>query len=448
MAGLGDLSRRRVLQSGAAVMALSAAQAEAQVKTLRIGLVGVGGRGTDLLRQILRMDNIAVPAIADIDEQKVARARKMVADAKLPQPEGYSRGERDFERLCDRGDLDLVINATPWQWHTPISVAAMKAGKHAATEVPAAITLEQCWELVETSEKTGKHCMMLENDCYDAETLMVLNMLRKGLLGEPLFAEGGYMHDLRRVKFGATKEGPVSNAEPWRLEYTLKRNGNMYPTHPIGPISWWLDINRGDRYTSLASMSSRSGAMREYAEREFGKDDWRAKADYRLGDVNTSILQTARGRLVHLYLDTNTPRVKEHITRLQCSKGAYSSMMDKMFIDGVSFRGSGENWRSHHEWEDAAPYRERYQHKLWQERGSTAASSTHGGIDYMLIYRLVKRLQAGFAPDMDVYDAATWSAIFPLSERSVAGRSIPVEFPDFTRGRWEGRAGINPDEID
>lgn len=448
MASFSSLSRRRVLQSSAAALALSAGQAEAQVKTLRVGVVGVGGRGTDLLEQILRMDNVTVTAIADIDDGHLARAQKMVTDAKLPKPEGYARGERDFERLCDRSDLDLVLNATPWQWHTPISVAAMKAGKHAATEVPAAITLEQCWELVETSEKTGKHCVMLENDCYYPETLMVLNMLRQGLLGEPLFAEGGYMHDLRSVKFGATKAGPVSNPEVWRLEHTLKRNGNLYPTHPIGPISWWLDINRGDRYTSLVSMSSRGGSMREYAEREFGKDDWRAKADYKQGDVNTSILQTAQGRLVHLYYDTNTPRVKEAVTRLQCAKGVYSNMMGKIFIDGMSYRGDEEGWRSQHEWEDIGPYKDRYQHKLWQERGQTAASSSHGGIDYMLIYRLVKRLQAGLTPDMDVYDAATWSAIFPLSQQSVAARSMAVEFPDFTRGRWEGRAGINPNEIE
>jgi predicted dehydrogenase len=440
-------SRRRVLQSGAAAMALSAT-AGAQVKTLRVGFVGVGGRGTGLLRQMLRMDNVTIPAIADINERNLARAQKLVADAKLPRPEGYSRGERDFERLCERDDLDLVLNATPWHWHTPIAVAAMKAGKHAATEVPAAITLEQCWELVETSEKTGKHCMMLENDCYYQETLMVLNMLRDGLLGEPLFAEGGYMHDLRSVKFGATKAGPVGNAEPWRLEHTQKRNGNLYPTHPIGPISWWLDINRGDRYTTLVSMSSRGGAMREYAEREFGKDDSRAKAEYRQGDVNTSILRTARGKLVHLYFDTNTPRVKEHITRIQGSRGVYSHMMGKMFVDGVSARGDEGSWRARHEWEDLGPYKGRYQHKIWRERGTAAASSGHGGGDYMLIYRLVKRLQAGLAPDMDVYDAAAWSAIFPLSEKSVAARSMPVEFPDFTRGRWESRAPINPDEIE
>ncbi|MCZ2153320.1 MAG: Gfo/Idh/MocA family oxidoreductase [Bryobacterales bacterium] len=448
MADSSTLSRRSVLQTGAAALAMPASQVGAQVKTLRIGLVGVGGRGTDLLRQIVRMDNITVPAIADIDEARLANAQKLVTDAKLPRPEGYSRGERDFERLCDRSDLDLVINATPWQWHTPISLAAMKAGKHAATEVPAALTIDQCWELVETSEKTGKHCMMLENDCYYPETLMALNMLRAGLLGEPLFAEGGYMHDLRGVKFGADKNGPLGNAEPWRLEYTLKNNGNLYPTHPIGPISWWFDINRGDRYTSIVSMSSRAGAMREYAEREFGKDDWRAKADYHQGDVNTSILRTAQGRLVHLYFDTNTPRVKEAVTRLQCSKGVYSLMLNKIFIDGRSFRGDSENWRAHDEWEDIDAYKEKYQHKLWRERGRAAVGASHGGIDYMLIYRLVKRLQAGLAPDMDVYDAAVWSAIVPLSIQSVASRSRSLEFPDFTRGRWRDRPGINPDEID
>jgi predicted dehydrogenase len=336
-----------------------------------------------------------------------------------------------------------VLTATPWQWHTPVCVAAMNAGKHAATEVPAALTLDECWQLVDTAERTGKHCVMLENDCYYQETLMVMNMLRDGLLGEPLFAEGGYMHDLRTVKFNTVPHG-----EPWRLEHTIKRNGNLYPTHPIGPISWWLDINRGDRYTSLVSMSSRGGAMNEFAAREFGEDDWRTKTVYRQGDVNTSILRTARGRLVHLVFDTNTPRVKEHITRIQGSKGVYSHMLGKMFVDGMSFKSEDENeWRHRHDWEDLEPFKEKYQHRLWKERGEQARSSGHGGVDYMLIYRLVKRLQAGLEPDMDVYDAAAWSAIFPLSEASVASRSMPVEFPDFTRGRWQTRAPLDPEQI-
>jgi len=443
-----SVSRRKIIQSGAAATAALAAAPiiQGQVKPLRVGFVGVGGRGTGLLRQLLRLDNIAVPAISDINPQNLARAQKLVSDTGLKNPEGYSSSETDFEKLCQREDLDLVLTATPWQWHAPICIAAMKAGKHAATEVPAALTVEECWQLVDTSEQTGKHCVMLENDCYYRETLMVLKMLREGVLGEPLFAEGGYMHDLRAVKFNT-----VPNGEPWRLEHTIKRNGNLYPTHPIGPISWWLDINRGDRYTSLTSMSSRGGAMNEFAERTWGKDDWRTKTVYQQGDVNTSILRTAQGRLVHLVYDTNTPRVKEHITRFQCSKGVYSHMMGKMFIDGASLRGGesddDEGWRNRNMWEDAEPYRQKYESQLWKDKGPTASSSGHGGVDYMLIYRLVKRLQAGLAPDMDVYDAAAWSAIFPISEASVAQRSALQEFPDFTRGKWSSRPAINPDEI-
>ncbi|MCP5115436.1 MAG: Gfo/Idh/MocA family oxidoreductase, partial [bacterium] len=381
-------------------------------------------------------EGVEIPALCDIDESRLARAQDLVQTAGQAKPEGYSRGDTDFLRLCDRDDLDLVINATPWQWHTPIAVAAMKAGKHAATEVPAAQTVEECWELVETSEKTGRHCVVLENDCYYRYVLFVLNMIRAGVLAEVLYAEGGYMHDIRAVKFNT-----VRNGEPWRLEPSIKRNGNLYPTHPLGPLAWWMDINRGDQFTFMVSMSSKSRCLKEFAVREFGADDPRAKQDYALGDVNTTLIRTERGRNILLYHDTNTPRVKEHLVRVQGTKGVHNLMLDKIYVDGHHDKRHNPDWMS------AEDYWNKYDHKLWTEREKEARGSGHGGIDYLQLHRLVKALREGGAPDIDVYDAAAWSVIVPLSEASVANRSRPMDIPDFTRGKWKIRPPVDPDKI-
>jgi predicted dehydrogenase len=441
-------NRRDVLMGGAlaglGAAALSAGFAVEPLKTVRLGFVGTGGRGTGLLRNLLRLEGVKVNALCDINEANLARAQDLVQQAGQARPEGYSRGERDWQRLCDRNDLDLVLNATPWQWHAPIAVAAMKAGKHTATEVPAAQTVEECWELVETSEKTGRHCAILENDCYDRGALMILNMIRDGLLGEPLYAEGGYMHDIRAVKFNT-----VSNGEPWRLDHGVRRDGNLYPTHPLGPLSWLFDINRGDSFSYLVSMSSKARSLREFAARTFGAGDRRARAEYKLGDVNVTMIHTEMGRTITLYHDTNTPRPKEHLVRIQGSKGIYNTMLDKIFIDGRSSAASkrGEGWRATHEWEDPAEYKKQYDHKLWRDQETNARSGGHGGIDYMEMYRLIKNLREGKPLDIDVYDAAAWSVIVPLSEKSVAAKSRPMDIPDFTRGKWKTRAPIDPDAI-
>lgn len=439
-------NRRQVLQGGtlAAAAALNSGFAAPPLKNIRLGFVGTGLRGTSLLRNLLRLEGVKVHALCDIDEAKVARAQDLVVKAGQPKPEGYSRGETDWRRLCDRNDLDLVINATPWQWHAPISIAAMKAGKHAVTEVPAAQTVEECWELVETAEKTGRHCAILENDCYYRVVLMVLNMLRDGLLGEPLYAEAGYMHDIRAVKFGAVPNG----GEPWRINHSVSRNGNLYPTHPVGPLAWWFDINRGDSFSYLVSMSSKARSLKEFAAKTFGANDPRAKTDYKLGDVNVTLIHTEMGRTLTLYHDTNTPRPKEHMVRIQGSQGAFNVMLDTIFVDGRSSANSHrESWRTGHQWEDPALYRKRYDHKLWRDQEAKARDAGHGGVDWMELYRLVKNLQEGKPLDIDVYDAAAWSVIVPLSEASVAGRSKPMDIPDFTRGKWKKRAPIDPDAI-
>lgn len=433
--------RRTALKLGTAagfgLAAMTPAAQRAGVDNpLRIGFVGTGGRGTGLIRNLLRLEGVEIRALCDINEERLARAQELVAKAGQPKPEGYSRGETDFRRLCDRADLDLVMNATPWKWHTQIAVAAMRAGKHTATEVPAAQTVDECWELVETSEKTGKHSVILENDCYYRYVLLALNMIRAGLLGEVLYAEAGYMHDIRAVKFNT-----VSNGEPWRLQPSIERNGNLYPTHPLGPIAWWMDINRGDQFTYLVSMSSKPRCLKEFAVREFGADDYRAKQDYSLGDVNTTLIRTEKGRTILLYHDTNTPRVKEHVIRVQGTRGIYNNMLEKVYVDG-----RGEN-RHNPDWLDSDDYKKQYDHQLWRQLEEKARGAGHGGIDFLLMYRLVKNFREGNPPDIDVYDAAAWSVIVPLSEASVAGRSKPMDIPDFTRGKWKLRPPIDPDKL-
>ncbi len=432
---MSDTHRRRdVLKLGSIAGLSAAAGSAAEGKPMSIGLVGVGGRGSGHLRNLLRMEGVTIPAVCDINEERVARAQTRVEEAGQPKPEAYSRSETDFRRLCERNDLDLVINATPWKWHVPISVAAMNAGKHTATEVPAAQTVEGCWELVETAEKTGKHCVVLENDCYYRHVLFVLNIIRAGLLGDVLYAEGGYMHDIRGVKFAVGGRG-----EPWRLQHSVDRDGNLYPTHPLGPIAWWMDINRGDQFSHLVSMSSKARSLKEFAKQQYGADDYRAKQEYKLGDVNTTLIRTEKGKTICLYHDTNTPRVKEHIVRVQGTKGAYNDMMNKIYIEGRSPEA--------HRWEPAGEYKKQYDHQLWKAREQQAQGRGHGGGDYMLLYRLIKNLRQGKPPDIDVYDAAAWSVIVPLSEESVANKSKPMDIPDFTRGKWKVRPPVDPDEI-
>jgi len=391
----------------------------APLDTVRIGFVGVGGMGSVHIKNLLAIEGVQIRAVCDIVEEKVVRIQRWVQEAGQPTPAGYWRGETDFKRMCDRNDLDLVFNATPWRWHVPICVAAMEAGKHAATEVPAAVTIDECWQLVETSEKTNRHCVMMENCCYSQWMLMVLNMVRKGIFGELLHGQAGYLHDLRALKFSTKGEGL------WRRQHSEKRDGNLYPTHGLGPVAQCMDINRGDRFDYLVSMSSKSAGLNLYAAEEFGPDHPLAKQKYALGDINVSLIRTVNGKTITLYHDCSTPRPYSRIDLVQGTKGIFRGYPEeKIYIEGRS---------PEHTWESTEKYREEYEHPLWKALGES------GGMDYIENYRLIKCLQTGAHPDMDVYDAAAWSAVSALSERSIAGKSQPIDFPDFTRGRWKTR---------
>ena len=398
------------------------------LKNIRVGFVGVGGRGTSLLKWSSAIEGVKIRAVCDILEDRVARAQRLTEEAGQEKPTGYSRGETDFKRLCQQEDLDMVITATPWRWHRPVCVAAMKAGKHAATEVPAAVTLDECWQLVETSEKYNKYCIMLENCCYSRWMLMVLNMVRQGIFGELVYSECGYMHDLRALYFDLDSGGELL----WRMEHSIKRNGNLYPTHGLGPVAQCMNINRGDRFDYLVSMSTKSKGLNFYAAEKFGQDHKFAKQKYALGDINTTLIRTVNGAVIKVSHDCASPRPYSRGDMIQGTKGIFRAYPEqKIYLEGKSPQLDI--------WEPVDKYAVEYEHPLWKALEKKAEGSGHGGMDFIMLWRLYEALREGTEPDMDVYDAAAWSAVSELSERSVAGEGKPIDFPDFTRGKWKNK---------
>jgi predicted dehydrogenase len=430
-----EIDRRGFIKTGAAtaaaillapaIMGQAAADDE---KPVRIGFVGVGGRGAALLGVMLRMKGVEIPAICDINPAAATKAQQMVVSSGRNAPEVYTKGDEDFRRLMDRGDLDAVIIATPWEWHTPMAVCAMKAGKYVGVEVPCAITLDQCWDLVKIHEATGVPCMMLENWSFRRDNLAVLNMIRKGLFGEIVHSHCAHSHNCIYWYFDA------QGSPRWSGNHLLRRNADQYPTHSLGPVLSWMDINCGDRFDYVVSMSSRSLGIKDQLERKYGKDHAAAKLPYKQGDVVSTMVKTVKGNTIVIAMDMQLPRPYDNQWLIQGTRGLYNEQRDAVFIADTPDKV--ENW------EPFASYQAKYDHSLWrnsvwQDSPEAILSGIHGGTDPIVLREFVRSVRAKTQTPIDVYDSVTMSVIFPLSEQSLAAGSAPVKCPDFTGGKWE-----------
>jgi predicted dehydrogenase len=387
----------------------------------------------DHLRHLLMLEGVEVTALCELKADALERGAQLAAERGKPRPALYGTKPDDYLRMLERDDLDVVFITTDWDTHGPMAVQAMKAGKHAFMEVPAAVTVDQCWDLVETAEKTGLHCMMLENVCYGREELMVLNMVRQGVLGHLLHGEAAYIHDLRSQMHDADTIGA------WRTLHYAARNGNLYPTHGLGPIAQYMNINRGDRFERVVSMSSPAAGRELYAEANFPADHkWNKVEKWSCGDINSSLIKTALGRTILVQWDETSPRPYSLHNMIQGTNGCWAGYPSRLVVQGRT--------PSTHEWvqgDGLKPWYDQYEHPLWTRMGEVAAKvGGHGGMDFLMIWRLVYCLRNGLPLDQDVYDAAAWSIIGPLSEESVRKRSRPVRVPDLTRGRWRKRTPL------
>ena len=403
---------------------------------LKVGMIGVGLRGTNHLNNVLNRDDVLVTAICDIDPKRIKLALDLIDKKGQDKPAVFSKDEHDYKNLLALKDVDAVIIATPWLWHTRMAKKAMKAGKYTALEVSAANTLEECWDLVNVHEETGTHLMILENVNYRRDIMAVLNMVKQNVFGELVHFRCGYQHDLRFVKLNDGKTAYGKGVEfgekgisesVWRTQHSLLRNADVYPTHGVGPIAAMCDINRGNRFTSLTSTATKGVGLHDYIVKNGGKDHPNAKLKFKQGDVITTTIETANGESIIVTHDCNLPRPYSLGFRVQGSNGLWEVDGNRMYIEGIS---------DPHRWDDADNWLKKYDHPLWQKYGDLATGAGHGGMDWFVINSFVESAKQNIAPPMDAYDAAAWSAITPLSELSIENNGEPQDFPDFTRGNW------------
>jgi hypothetical protein len=386
----------------------------------RFGIIGLGNRGGGMLPLLLQVPGAQVTALCDIRPEYARAAAEVVTDAGRPAPALYTGGDDDFENLVRRDDVDFVYVATPWEWHIPMALAAMRAGKHVGVECPLGLTVSDLWELVDTSERTRRHCIQLENCCYGRNEMRALRMAHEGLFGELLHGAGAYLHDLRELLFSKTYY-----EDQWRRKFHTRYDGDLYPTHGLGPVAAYMDLHRGDRFVRMTSMSTPALGLADYRAAHLPPGDpaWRER--YVKGDVTMSLIQTARGRVIHLVHGVSNPHPYSRLNHLAGTRGVFEDYPPRIYLEPAQ---SDDEWGS---FDDYASY----DHWLWRDVGPGPGG--HGGMDYIMLWRLVQTLRLGLPPDIDVYDSAAWNAPFPLSVQSVKGHGRSVEFPDFTRGRWQ-----------
>lgn len=421
------------------------------IPTVRVGFIGIGQRGIEAVRRFMAIDGVEIKAFCDLEQYNLDRGQQEIMKKGRTKAKEYT-GDEGWKELCKSKDLDLIYICTDWKSHTPIAVYGMENGKHVAIEVPAATTLAECWQLVNTAEKTRRHCMMLENCCYDEFEMATLNMAQQKVFGEIVHVEGAYIHDLKGLMFrqrlsenesyqpgiGRVNTPGLSGYwNYWRKQFNIEHDGNPYPTHGLGPVCQILNIHRGDKMNYLISMSSDQYGMTEYAEEKFGKDSPEAKQTYKLGDMNTTLIKTQRGKTILVQHDVTSPRPYSRMHTVSGTKGFAQKYPARQIV-----LNGGHNALSKAKMDSVLQV---YKHPFYKETGKKAqelGAIAHGGMDYIMDYRLVHCLRNGLPLDMDVYDAAEWSCLVELTETSVKNYGAPVEIPDFTRGAWNKLKGL------
>ncbi|MHC4740724.1 MAG: Gfo/Idh/MocA family protein [Planctomycetota bacterium] len=435
-----ELNRRGFLKAGVAGLGAALGTADLPVSTtaaspgeinlpaiqnVRIGIIGMGGRGNSLMGNLLKMKgDCRIKAVCDIYPERAQAAQQRVVKAGQPKPDAYSGDQNIWKKLCDRDDLDAVIIATYWEWHTPMAVYAMKAGKYAAVEVPAAYTLEECRDLVNTSEQTGIPCMMLENWSFRSDNLAVLNMIRKGLLGRIVHCHCAHSHDCIDHWFFESGTGN----DRWPAKFLVEHNRDQYPSHQLGPVISWMDINCGDYFDYITSTATDSIGINEHFAEKFGPDHPNAKRKFAQGDIVTTTVRTKKGKSIVINYDMQLPRPYDNRWLIQGTRGLYNEQRDAVYLKGVSPK--------YHQWEPFGPYHEKYRH-FWTE-GSTE-NGGHGGTDFLELKLFVEAVKNRTQPPIDVYDSVIMCVHGPLSEISISKGGAPVKVPDFTKGKWRTR---------
>ena len=411
------------------------------LKKVRVGVVGLGMRGPGAVHRLASIPGTEVAALCDLYPDRVARQQKWLADNGKPKAAEYS-GQYGWKAMCE-SDIDLVYIVTPWDLHTPIALYAMEHGKHAAIEVPSAMTLEECWACVETSERTGRHCMQLENCCYGEVEMLTLNLARNGGLGELVHGEGAYIHDLRSLNYLDPVDGGYQGY--WRLMWNAKHFGNPYPTHGLLPIMQAMNINRGDVMEYLTCVSSAQIGMDLYAKEKFGEASWQAKLHPKCGDMSTTVIRTARGRTIMVQHDVTSARPYSRINLLSGTQGCLNDYPFRIAL-------AEKPGDSAHSWfgpEKTNEIYNKWRHPLWKVAGELAKKmGGHGGMDFLMDLRLSYCLQNGLPLDMDVYDLATSCSLCELSEKSALNRGASVDVPDFTRGGWKTAKPLGIETVD
>lgn len=414
-----------------------------QKEKLKLGLIGVGLRGTNHLRNVLLRDDVLVTAICDIDQARIDLSLEAINKAGKTKPKVFGKNEYDYRNLLSLEDVDAVIISTPWLWHTRMAKDSMIAGKYTGLEVSAANTLEECWDLVNTHEATGTHLMILENVNYRRDVMAVLNMVRQNVFGELVHFRCGYQHDLRFVKLNDGKtaygkgvefgEKGISESK-WRTQHSVTRNADVYPTHGVGPMATMCNINRGNRFSSITSNATKGIGLHNYIVKNGGKEHPNAKVKFKQGDVITSTIETTMGETIIVTHDCNLPRPYSLGFRVQGANGLWEVDGNRIYIEGKS---------EPHKWDQADEWLAKYDHPLWKKYGEHAMGAGHGGMDFFVINAFVESAKQNITPPLDAYDAAAWSAITPLSEVSIENNGEPQDFPDFTRGLWLKRKPYN-----